>query len=265
MARHFQSLIDGDKASKGEGETGDDVVHVDATNDVITKDGGDAAPPDRVEAKDTDDSEAKARVLAIGKMHNETDGTKLARDNKRLVGARRKLAKQKSTGNVKVDVVEIFPPIVEHTNQQQTNGLGTHRERANYTSAGNGWVDGDGETAGLDERRRRLEAGVELWGATFVPPIEPRQRQKLIDKWSGTATGKTAKVRVSTVQYVAHMRTVQRNDRGSTARLAAIIGEWVYKVALRWALRARSCCHFRVHFPTDHIENVSRSNTSRRG
>lgn len=37
----------------------------------------------------------------------------------------------------------------------------------------------------IKERIRRLERGAELWGGTYVPPIEPRRRQALSDKWSG--------------------------------------------------------------------------------
>lgn len=36
----------------------------------------------------------------------------------------------------------------------------------------------------LEERIVRLEVGNELWGATYVPPIEPTRRQELVDKWS---------------------------------------------------------------------------------
>lgn len=39
----------------------------------------------------------------------------------------------------------------------------------------------------LEERIARLEVGKELWGATYVPPIEPTRRQELVDKWSSAA------------------------------------------------------------------------------
>lgn len=38
-----------------------------------------------------------------------------------------------------------------------------------------------------EERVGRMELGVRLWNATYVPPIEPRRRLELIDKWSGNA------------------------------------------------------------------------------
>lgn len=38
----------------------------------------------------------------------------------------------------------------------------------------------------VEERIERLETGVGLWGATYVPPIDPDRRMKLVDKWSGS-------------------------------------------------------------------------------
>ncbi|CAN0210364.1 unnamed protein product, partial [Ectocarpus fasciculatus] len=53
----------------------------------------------------------------------------------------------------------------------------------------------DGEVAAVDplpleERLGRLETGVELWGATYVPPIAPEEMRRLTDKW--TAPGATS-------------------------------------------------------------------------
>ncbi|CAM9765718.1 unnamed protein product, partial [Ectocarpus fasciculatus] len=45
----------------------------------------------------------------------------------------------------------------------------------------------DGGAASVEERVHRMEQGVRLWGATFVPPVEPARRLELIDKWSGNA------------------------------------------------------------------------------
>lgn len=42
----------------------------------------------------------------------------------------------------------------------------------------------EGGSATAEERIERLELGAELWGATYVPAIEPSRRQALIEKWS---------------------------------------------------------------------------------
>ncbi|CAN0394916.1 unnamed protein product [Pylaiella littoralis] len=41
------------------------------------------------------------------------------------------------------------------------------------------------ELAEIEERLRRASNAVNLWGETYVPPIEPVRRQEMIDKWSG--------------------------------------------------------------------------------
>lgn len=54
--------------------------------------------------------------------------------------------------------------------------------------AGAGPPPVDGGSDGLvEERVHRMEEGARLWGATFVPPVEPARRLELIDKWSGNA------------------------------------------------------------------------------
>ncbi|CBJ28048.1 hypothetical protein Esi_0089_0116 [Ectocarpus siliculosus] len=46
----------------------------------------------------------------------------------------------------------------------------------------------------LEERLGRLETGVELWGATYVPPIAPEEMRRLTDKWTavGAVSGAAA-------------------------------------------------------------------------
>ncbi|CAM9113621.1 unnamed protein product [Ectocarpus sp. 8 AP-2014] len=53
--------------------------------------------------------------------------------------------------------------------------------------AGAGPLPTDGVVVSVEERVRRMEEGVRLWGGTFVPPVEPTRRLELIDKWSGNA------------------------------------------------------------------------------
>lgn len=51
---------------------------------------------------------------------------------------------------------------------------------------GGGGGDGDAPAPELplEERLGRLEMGVELWGATYVPPIAPEEKQRLAKKWT---------------------------------------------------------------------------------
>ena len=44
------------------------------------------------------------------------------------------------------------------------------------------------QDASVEQRASRMEVGAKLWAATYVPPIEPERRQKMIDKWSGNAS-----------------------------------------------------------------------------
>eukprot|EP00752_Nemacystus_decipiens_P001812 g1750.t1 len=46
---------------------------------------------------------------------------------------------------------------------------------------------GDAAEMPLEERLARLEAGIALWGNTYVPPIAPDEKQRLIDRWSASA------------------------------------------------------------------------------
>lgn len=39
----------------------------------------------------------------------------------------------------------------------------------------------------LEERVGRLETGIVLWGNTYVPPIAPDEKQRLIEKWTASA------------------------------------------------------------------------------
>lgn len=47
-----------------------------------------------------------------------------------------------------------------------------------------------GDKFSVEERTKRMEIGAELWGATYVPPIDPDRRKKLIEKWSGLTNAK---------------------------------------------------------------------------
>lgn len=42
-----------------------------------------------------------------------------------------------------------------------------------------------------------MEVGATLWGATYVPPIEPERRREMVDKWSGNGSGSGASDQVS--------------------------------------------------------------------
>lgn len=55
------------------------------------------------------------------------------------------------------------------------------------------------ETSEMKERIRRASIGVDLWGDTYVPPIEPVRRQGLINKWLAKtwAPPQNGQVRVS--------------------------------------------------------------------
>lgn len=49
------------------------------------------------------------------------------------------------------------------------------------------WVGGDQtKDEALKERIMTLVRGVQLWGATYVPPIEPVRRREMIHDWSGS-------------------------------------------------------------------------------
>lgn len=71
--------------------------------------------------------------------------------------------------------------------------------------AGAGPLPTDGGGASVEERVHRMEEGVRLWGATFVPPVEPTRRLELIDKWSGNAgqgrTNTSSSQEVSSFDY----------------------------------------------------------------
>lgn len=54
----------------------------------------------------------------------------------------------------------------------------------------------EGGNASEEERIRRLEEGVNLWGGTYVPTIEEWRRRELIDKWSPSGV-----VQVKTLYY----------------------------------------------------------------
>lgn len=45
------------------------------------------------------------------------------------------------------------------------------------------------EVVSIEERLHRMERGVELWGATYVPPIAPDERRGLLEKWTAPAGG----------------------------------------------------------------------------
>lgn len=68
-------------------------------------------------------------------------------------------------------------------------------------------LESAGEEALRATRLSLLERGVQLWNATYVPPIEPVRRQELIDKWSGNAarleTSDHVSCSLSVVTYVA--------------------------------------------------------------
>lgn len=59
-----------------------------------------------------------------------------------------------------------------------------------YTPGGesshtNSTTEGVTEASDAEQRIIRARIGVDLWGETYVPPIEPVRRQELIDKWTG--------------------------------------------------------------------------------
>lgn len=47
----------------------------------------------------------------------------------------------------------------------------------------------DTQGVSLEERLHRLDRGVELWDATYVPPIAPDEKQRLLKKWTAPAYG----------------------------------------------------------------------------
>lgn len=80
-------------------------------------------------------------------------------------------------------IVVAFPPL----------GGTQHKNNAAFF-AGDRGIGGDevgGDTASsmVEERVRRMRIGAELWGATYVPPIEPGRRNDLMEKWSGWRKG----------------------------------------------------------------------------
>lgn len=64
-----------------------------------------------------------------------------------------------------------------------------HAEHALSVEGSTRLLASDGEDGGnepsMDERVRRMEVGIDLWGATYVPPIDPNRRKYLLEKWSG--------------------------------------------------------------------------------
>ena len=80
---------------------------------------------------------------------------------------------------------------------QRTTVNGAERKTAEVGGGGGGGGDGAAELP-LEERLARLEAGVTLWGNTYVPPIAPDEKQRLIDRWSAEegSTNGTAPARL---------------------------------------------------------------------
>lgn len=121
------------------------------------------------------------------------------------------------------EVVVVFPAPRESDGAMgETNG----RRRLFLGSGRRGISKGT-----LEERIARLEVGAELWGATYVPPIEPTRRQELVDKWS--SAGVSAKV-------------VETGDEEPRVDLRS--AEWVS------ALRCEDFCYYMSGLiPSPHI------------
>lgn len=63
------------------------------------------------------------------------------------------------------------------------------RKTVEVDEAGGGGGGGDVMELPLEERLSRLEAGITLWGGTYVPPIAPDEKQRLIQRWTASAEG----------------------------------------------------------------------------
>lgn len=84
----------------------------------------------------------------------------------------------------------------------------------------------DGAAAGgdpvelpLEERLGRLETGIVLWGNTYVPPIAPGEKQRLIERWTGIASaeggskGETAAATAAVRGESANQKKITREDK----------------------------------------------------
>ena len=82
-------------------------------------------------------------------------------------------------------------------------------KRGRGRGGGGGGSEGNEDSGGLslDERLHRLEKGVDLWGATYVPPIAPEEWQRLADKWTSEGRNGTA---VVSVEVCAPVSAVSR-------------------------------------------------------
>ena len=90
------------------------------------------------------------------------------------------------------EVVVVFPALAETAAPRQRSVQESAERSGSRTGGGFAGERrlsalGDGKLpteATLEERLGRFERGVELWGTTYVPPIEPTRRQELVNKWS---------------------------------------------------------------------------------